>query len=64
MPRAMSCFRAAGFAPVAYPVDYQIGPDTGWRDDWEFRPALNLARADLAIHEWIGLGIYRLRGWI
>jgi uncharacterized SAM-binding protein YcdF (DUF218 family) len=64
MPRTMACFRKAGFAPVAYPVDFQAGPDTGWRGDWELRPALNLARADLAIHEWIGLGVYRLRGWI
>jgi uncharacterized SAM-binding protein YcdF (DUF218 family) len=64
MPRTMACFRARGFAPIAYPVDFQAGPDTGWNRDWEFRPALNLARADLAIHEWIGLGVYRLRGWI
>ena len=64
MPRAMACFRAAGFDPVAYPVDYQTGPDTGWRGDWEFRPALNLQRAELAIHEWIGLAVYRVRGWI
>jgi uncharacterized SAM-binding protein YcdF (DUF218 family) len=58
MPRAMGCFRAAGFAPLADPVDYRwlgmvsLGFDvTGGLED-----------LDLAIHEYFGLMSYRLLG--
>ena len=60
MPRAIGCFRRAGFAVEAYPVD------------WHTRPRLRLApiehiasglgALDNAVHEWIGLIAYRLRG--
>ncbi len=63
MPRAMGLFRKAGFAAVAYPVDYRT---VGGRADW--RPEANLPRGmeifDLAVHEWIGLVAYRLSGRI
>lgn len=60
MPRAMACFRAAGVAVAPYPVDYQneprpaaiLGPNLATR----------MARADTALHEWIGLAWYRLGG--
>ncbi|MBV8662939.1 MAG: YdcF family protein, partial [Hyphomicrobiales bacterium] len=54
MPRSMGLFRKAGFAAVAYPVDYQsLG---GWRD-WRLiaDPVRGLRVVDLAVHEWIGL---------
>jgi uncharacterized SAM-binding protein YcdF (DUF218 family) len=62
MPRAMGAFRKAGFDVWAFPA----GPRThGWQDFW--RPAStatdNLRRVDLAIHEWLGLVDYRLRGF-
>lgn len=60
MPRAIGCFRRAGFPVEAYPVD------------WHTRPRLRLAplddlasglgRLDAAAHEWLGLIAYRLRG--
>jgi uncharacterized SAM-binding protein YcdF (DUF218 family) len=63
MPRAMGLFRKAGFAAIAYPVDYHT---VGGRADW--RPEANLPRGmeifDLAVHEWIGLVAYRLSGRI
>jgi uncharacterized SAM-binding protein YcdF (DUF218 family) len=61
MPRAVACFRAAGFRIVPYPVDYR----TRGRADLS-RPAasigLGLDFADLAAHEWLGLLTYRMSG--
>lgn len=63
MPRAMGCFRAAGFDVVAYPVDYRtIGPDA--LNDGFSRIALGLDYTDLATREWIGLAGYYLSGKI
>ena len=63
MPRSMGLFRKAGFAAIAYPVDYH---SVGGPADW--RPQANLPRGlrtfDLAVHEWIGLVAYRLTGRI
>ena len=60
MPRAVACFRAAGFATLPYPVDYRTRP----RD--LVRPVTTasqgLGMADAAAHEWLGLLIYRLTG--
>lgn len=60
MPRAVACFRAAGFAVLPYPVDYNTRP----RD--LVRPVVTasqgLAMADAAAHEWLGLLVYRLTG--
>jgi len=58
MPRAIGCFRAAGFTPLADPVDYhwegqvQPGFDVGG----------GLDALDLAAHEYFGLASYRLLG--
>jgi uncharacterized SAM-binding protein YcdF (DUF218 family) len=61
MPRAVACFRAAGFAIVPYPVDYRV------REVGRFGgPRVSMARGlealDLAAHEWAGLVAYRLLG--
>jgi uncharacterized SAM-binding protein YcdF (DUF218 family) len=57
MPRAMGAFRRAGFEVEAYPVDWRT---RGWRDASQpfDRLSSGLARADVAIHEWIGLIVY------
>lgn len=62
MPRAIACFRAHGLDPIAYPVDYLNPPIEAPRD--LFRPGLlgNIERSDRALHEWLGLVVYRLRG--
>jgi uncharacterized SAM-binding protein YcdF (DUF218 family) len=60
MPRAIGCFRKAGFHVEAYPV--------GWRAagaldaQWERGVADGLERLDAAAYEWIGLLAYRLSG--
>jgi len=61
MPRAVACFRAAGFDVIPYPVDYRT---RGGNKLQRPRGALaqGLEATDLAAHEWIGLIIYRLSG--
>jgi uncharacterized SAM-binding protein YcdF (DUF218 family) len=60
MPRAIGCFRQAGFAVEAYPTD--------WRTElkYRYRPSLdivdNLARLDSAVAEWTGLLAYWVSG--
>lgn len=56
MPRAVACFRAAGFAVVPYPVDYRT------RDSRMRSVAEGLSLLDLAAHEWLGLVGYRALG--
>lgn len=60
MPRAIGCFRQAGFSVEAYPVAWHTGPRV---DYW---PSLNivgnLGRLDSATNEWIGLAAYWLSG--
>ncbi len=62
MPRAVGCFRQAGFRVTAFPVDYRTG---GWGD--LLRPvgfaSDGLFQLDLAVKEWIGLAVYRLAGY-
>lgn len=61
MPRAMAAFRAAGFPVDAYPVDWRTrGPADVVRPFGSL--ADGLARTDIAVHEWIGLAVYRIAG--
>lgn len=61
MPRSIACFREAGVTVTPYPVDYRTRGDVDFR-----RPvatiAAGLAASDLAMHEWLGLLIYRALG--
>lgn len=61
MPRAVACFRAVGAKIIPYPVDYRTRGSADLR-----RPvatiAAGLAASDLAVHEWLGLLIYRALG--
>jgi len=58
MPRAMGCFRAAGWDMVPDPVDYETSDS--WFGLFFDRDAVAL---DTALHEWLGLVAYRLLGW-
>jgi uncharacterized SAM-binding protein YcdF (DUF218 family) len=62
MPRALACFRQHGLAPIPYPVDY-LSPRIDRAADL-FQPNLlaNIERTDTALHEWLGLLLYRLQG--
>src|SRR5262249_5963192 len=53
MPRAVGCFRAAGFQVEPYPVEFKQAFAPG-------SEALN--DLDKAAKEWIGLAAYRLMG--
>ncbi|MFC3325040.1 YdcF family protein [Mesorhizobium cantuariense] len=61
MPRAVGCFRAAGFNVTPYPVDYRTrGPADLKHPTGSI--AVGLAATDLAAHEWFGLLTYRTAG--
>lgn len=56
MPRAVGCFRRAGWAVLPWPVAFKTGlPDYG-------NPAHELLVLDNVFHEWLGLAVYRLLG--
>lgn len=60
MPRSMGVFRAAGWDPVAWPVNYTTGgPVRAWYDA-PFPTRLN--QFEGALREWVGLLAYRLLG--
>lgn len=61
MPRSVGAFRAAGFDVEAYPVDFRTA---GWSEATTpfDRISYGLARADVAMHEWVGLVGLRLTG--
>jgi uncharacterized SAM-binding protein YcdF (DUF218 family) len=62
MPRAIGCFREAGFGVTAYPVDYRTG---GWGDVLHVNAFASegLALLDIVTKEWFGLVAYRLSGY-
>lgn len=60
MPRAVGCFRQAGFPVEPYPVGWRTTRDFG--STWERTLAEGLDRLDSAAYEWIGLVAYRLTG--
>jgi uncharacterized SAM-binding protein YcdF (DUF218 family) len=63
MPRAAAAYRKAGFDLVAAPADFQ----TGWQEPsaiFRWMPqAEAIFKSSKAIHEWLGLWVYRFRGW-
>jgi uncharacterized SAM-binding protein YcdF (DUF218 family) len=64
MPRAAAAFRKAGFQVTVAPADFRSGwgePD--YLSRWLPR-AQYLVDTEDALHEWMGIGIYRLRGWM
>jgi len=62
MPRAMGAFRKAGFNVSAFPAGLRTH---GWRYMWKPEAIAedNLRRVDIALHEWIGLIDYKLKGY-
>jgi uncharacterized SAM-binding protein YcdF (DUF218 family) len=61
MPRAVGCFRHAGWEILPYPVDYQ--PNGRWRFDY-LDLGGRLVLFARAAHEWLGLASYYLTGRI
>jgi uncharacterized SAM-binding protein YcdF (DUF218 family) len=63
MPRAIGVFEKAGFNVVADPVAYRtLGPGNGWQ--WDLDPGSGFRIFETAVHEWIGLAVYRATGRI
>ena len=63
MARSVAIFRRAGMEVIPVPTDYL----TGWMDPNPLMglipDAKALALSGVATHEWMGLLVYRLRGW-
>lgn len=63
MPRAMACFRQAGFAVEAWPVDYRT-PEKLQLTRLHTSIPEGLRRVDFATREYVGLVLYYLTGRI
>ncbi len=62
MRRAMGLFAKQGKEPLPVPTDYRL-PGTWGGLAWLPSPR-GLAASDLAMHEYLGLAWYRIRGWL
>jgi len=62
VPRAVGAFRHAGFDVVPYPTDYLTTGNAAELWTLRTRPSRGIAILDSALHEWIGLAVYRLMG--
>ena len=60
MPRAVGCFRRAGFTVVPWPVDYRTAEHQGLTLSGD--PLGGIDLTSLALKEWIGLAAYKLTG--
>ena len=61
--KGIGVFEKAGFDVVADPVAYRtLGPGNGWQ--WDLDPGSEFRIFETAVHEWIGLAIYRATGRI
>lgn len=60
MPRTIGTYRRAGLDPVPFPVDFRWLPPF---EPFALSPILDgLERTDKAVHEWLGLLVYRWTG--
>jgi uncharacterized SAM-binding protein YcdF (DUF218 family) len=57
MPRSMAEFEAVGCKVTAYPVDFRTSTSTPLT---EYSLAHSLVRWQTALHEWLGIWVYRL----
>lgn len=64
MPRAIRCFKKAGISVTPYSVDRYSGPRK-FVFDYMFFPATGaLDEWNVLFHEWIGMGMYKISGYI
>lgn len=65
MPRSLGCFRKEGLNVIPYPVDYKTKVNNPTNISlFTLVPKIgNIGRFSVAIHEWLGLIVYRLRGY-
>lgn len=63
MPRARACFAKAGLRVAPFPVDFRAGPIRPRPES--FLPSTQGLRTwSLLLHEWMGLGVYWLVGYV
>lgn len=62
MPRALATFRAAGVAVIPAPTDFEVMPEPAHVLRW-LPDAAALADSTRAMKEYLGLWMYRWRGW-
>jgi uncharacterized SAM-binding protein YcdF (DUF218 family) len=62
MPRAMGCFRKAGFNVVAWPVDYRTPPGRISLTDMNQSVPEGLGSFDGVVREYLGLLVYYMTG--
>ncbi|MSO54169.1 MAG: YdcF family protein [Rhodospirillales bacterium] len=60
MPRAVGCFRQAGWTVIPYPVDFNYEGNEGFGLTFNFY--LGLGKLSGATHEWVGLASYWITG--
>ena len=60
MPRAVASFRAVGWQVVPYPVGYTTSGE--YTLGIGYSPTQPLVALSSAMHEWLGLAVYRLTG--
>lgn len=64
MPRSMGLFRKLGMNPIAAPTDFQSLSPESWVPSAFYPSAGGLRKAELAVHEYLGLAWAKLRGKI
>lgn len=60
MPRAVGCFRRAGWQVTPYPVDFRTTGRLSWLSNWT--PIEEIALLNIAAKEWVGLAAYYVMG--
>lgn len=64
MPRSMALFRKAGMNPIAAPTDFESLSGDSWTPSALYPSAGGFRKAELAVHEYLGLTWAKLRGKI
>lgn len=62
MPRALAAFRAVGIKAIPAPTDFEVMPQPNHPLRW-LPDAGALGNSTRALKEYLGLLVYRLRGW-
>ncbi len=63
MPRARRCFQRAGVEIIPYPVDYLQSRHSLTFGAWIIPQAASFITWEILIKEWVGLVVYRLKGY-
>ncbi|WP_008310037.1 YdcF family protein [Leptolyngbya sp. PCC 6406] len=71
MPRSLAIFRKLGITAIAAPTDFWVSEQSIWEVSSSLRAVIlsllpdadNLNQVSRALKEYLGLWIYRLRGW-